>query len=158
MRILAIDPGLSGALAVLESDGTLAALFDLPVIEKDNLAWIDGGELGSLIMAHRGTNGYQAVVEHVGPMPKQGLSSTFKFGVGFGSVLSLLQFIGMPLYLVRPVVWKRAYALKGKDKDAPLNLARLQWPTAELHLKKHHGRAEALLLADWYRTHKQPGG
>jgi hypothetical protein len=53
--------------------------------------------------------------------------------------------------LVTPSVWKRALGL-GKDKDASLHKARLLFPMAELHLAKHDGRAEALLIAHYALT------
>jgi hypothetical protein len=49
----------------------------------------------------------------------------------------------IPIEFVSPVVWKRSYGLS-KDKHASLHRARLLFPTAELHLAKHDGRAEAL--------------
>lgn len=49
-----------------------------------------------------------------------------------------------------PSVWKRSYGLS-KDKHASLNKAQLMFPTAELHLAKNDGRAEALLIAEYCR-------
>jgi crossover junction endodeoxyribonuclease RuvC len=152
VRIFGIDPGLTGAIAVLEKDGTLVALSDLPILTLDKTSWVDGSQLLSFLLDHRGTNGYQAVVEHVSSMPKQGVASSFKFGVGFGSLLGCLQAAAMPIALIRPAKWKRDLGLSGGDKHKSLALARLNWPTAELHLQKHDGRAEALLLAGWWRN------
>ncbi len=81
-------------------------------------------------------------------MPRQGIASAFNFGVGFGSVLSILQARHLSIELVTPVVWKRAMGLS-KDKRASLDKARLLYPAADLSLAKHEGRAEALLLAHW---------
>jgi hypothetical protein len=66
--------------------------------------------------------------------------------VGFGSVLSVLQVLRLPVELITPAVWKRALGLSSQ-KLASLHKARLLFPGAELHLAKHDGRAEALLLA-----------
>ena len=54
--------------------------------------------------------------------------------------------LDMPLTLVRPQEWKAHYGL-GSDKNDSLELARRYYPDVDLHLKKHHGRAEALLIA-----------
>ncbi len=83
-------------------------------------------------------------------MPKQGIASSFLFGVGFGSILSVIQAMHVPLSFTTPGVWKRSYGLS-KDKHASLHKARLMFPTAELHLAKHDGRAEALLIAEFGR-------
>ena len=79
-------------------------------------------------------------------MPGQGIASSFQFGVGFGSILGVLQALHIRIELVTPSSWKRSYGLS-KDKHASLHKARLLFPTAELHLAKHDGRAEALLIA-----------
>jgi hypothetical protein len=57
----------------------------------------------------------------------------------------------LPLAFVTPAVWKASYGLS-KDKHASLHKARLLYPTAELHLAKHDGRAEALLIARYGLT------
>lgn len=146
--VVGIDPGLSGALAILDTDGSVELLVDLPVIRDRSLAWIDGGELQSLLLdALRGRQG-RAVVERVSAMPRQGVASSFQFGVGFGSILGALQALHLPIELVTPAVWKRSLGLSS-NKRASLHKARLLFPTADLRLAKHDGRAEALLLAYW---------
>ncbi len=156
MHIIGIDPGLSGALAVLDGDGTIVTVVDLPVIRDRSLAWIDGGELQSLLLdALAGRQG-RAVVERVSAMPKQGVASSFAFGVGFGSILGVLQAVHIPIELVTAAQWKRSLGLSS-DKVASLHKARLLFPTADLRLAKHDGRAEALLLAHWWSTRAAQG-
>lgn len=142
---IGIDPGLTGALAVLSSDG-FETVHDLPIIRDNKLAWIDGSELQSIILGALQGRTARAVVERVSSMPGQGIASSFQFGVGFGSILSVLQALHLSIELITPSVWKRALNLS-KDKHASLHKARLLFPTAELHLAKHDGRAEALLIA-----------
>jgi crossover junction endodeoxyribonuclease RuvC len=143
---IGIDPGLSGAVAILDQAGELVSVTDLPVIRDLSLAWIDGGSLQSIILGALQGRTAGAIIERVSSMPGQGVASSFQFGVGFGSVLSVLQALHIPLEFVTAAVWKRSYGL-GKDKHASLHKARLLYPAAELHLAKHHGRAEALLVA-----------
>lgn len=155
--VVGIDPGLTGALAILDNDGALVALADLPVSRTPGkLAWIDGWHLEDLLGTHTQINKCVAVVELVSSMPKQGVASSFAFGVAFGSILSILQAWEMPLHLVKPSKWKRDLQLAGKDKKASLYKARLLFPGADLKLAKHHGRAEALLLAYWYLQKRNP--
>jgi crossover junction endodeoxyribonuclease RuvC len=144
--LLGVDPGLSGAVAGLTADGSFDFVADLPVIRDLKLAWIDGRALQSIVADALAGRQAHAVVERVWSMPKQGVSSTFQFGVGFGSILSVLQVMQISVELVTPGVWKKFHGL-GKDKRASLHKARLLYPGAELHLAKHDGRAEALLIA-----------
>jgi crossover junction endodeoxyribonuclease RuvC len=151
---IGIDPGLSGAIAILGPTGELERLADLPVIRDGRLAWIDGGFLQSILIDSAGGRQARAVVERVSAMPRQGVASAFNFGVGFGSVLAVLQARHIAIELVTPAVWKRAMGLSA-DKRASLDKARLLYPTADLGLAKHDGRAEALLLAHWALTRVQ---
>ncbi|HEX4025882.1 MAG TPA: hypothetical protein VHX52_14450 [Steroidobacteraceae bacterium] len=150
---LGIDPGLAGALALLDPDGLPELVADLPIIRDRSLAWVDGGALqGMLLDALRGRQ-CRAVVERVSAMPRQGIASAFCFGVGLGSILSVMQTLQLPLELVTPAVWKRALGLSS-DKRTSLDKARLLFPSADLRLAKHDGRAEALLLAHWAQSRR----
>jgi crossover junction endodeoxyribonuclease RuvC len=144
--IVGIDPGLHGAIAILDPAGGLVSVTDLPVIRDLSLAWIDGSAFQSIILEALGGRTAAATVERVSSMPGQGVASSFQFGVGFGSILSVLQAMLISIEFVTPSVWKKSYGL-GKDKHASLHKARLMYPSAELHLAKHDGRAESLLLA-----------
>jgi hypothetical protein len=146
MLTLGIDPGLTGALALLDADGQPELVTDLPVIRDRSLAWIDGAALQSAILDALQGRPCRAVVERASAMPGQGVASSFAFGVGLGSILATLQTLRLSIELVTPAAWKLAMGL-GRDKRASLNKARLLFPTADLHLAKHDGRAEALLLA-----------
>lgn len=148
MITLGIDPGLTGALALLDADGAPELVADLPVIRDGRLSWIDGRALQSMLLdALQGRQG-RAVAERVSAIPRQGVASSFAFGVVMGSLLSVLQTLQLPLELVTAAQWKRALGLSS-DKRASLDKARLLFPTADLRLAKHDGRAEALLLAHW---------
>jgi crossover junction endodeoxyribonuclease RuvC len=144
--ILGIDPGMFGAVAALDQGGELIMVADLPIISDRSLKWVNGSELQSLILGALQGRGAAAIVERVSAMPKQGVASSFQFGVGFGSVLSVLQALHIRIEFVTPAVWKKSYGLS-KDKNASLHRARLLFPGADLHLAKHDGRAEALLIA-----------
>jgi hypothetical protein len=140
-RILGADPGTTGAIALLTS-GTAIAVWDTPVV---------GGELNADELARivRDAKPGLAVIERVGAMPKQGISSTFKFGAAYGTLRAVIAACGVPQSLVAPVVWKRHYRL-GADKEAARARAIQLWPGCGLFtLKKHHNRAEAALLAKY---------
>jgi crossover junction endodeoxyribonuclease RuvC len=146
--ILGVDPGLAGAIALLGPAGELEHLVDLPVIRDGRLSWIDGAALQALLIETLHGRTARAIVERASAMPLQGIASAFNFGVGFGSVLSILQARHLAIELVTATVWKRALGL-GSDKAASLHKARLLYPAADLPLAKHDGRAEALLIAHY---------
>jgi hypothetical protein len=50
MLTLGIDPGLSGAVGLLDADGMPELVADLPVIRDRSLAWIDGAALQSMLL------------------------------------------------------------------------------------------------------------
>ena len=158
MRILGVDPGISGGIALLDTGHAgltldVGYLGDLPIIRDKSLAWIDGVGLTDILKMRAP---HVAVVERVSAMPKQGVSSSFHFGMGFGSILSVLQAAYIPIVLVTAVKWKKDLCLPGnKDKKAALHKARLLYPAADLSLERHHNRAEALLIAHWYALKRQ---
>lgn len=147
---IGIDPGISGALAALDDQGTIQCLSDLPIIRDGKLSWVDGGRLQSLLIDTLHGRQARVFIERVQAFPAQGRSSAFNFGVGFGSILSILQARHLSIELVTPSHWKRELGLSS-DKRASLDKARLLFPSADIGLAKHDGRAEALLLANWGR-------
>ncbi len=146
--IIGVDPGCSGACAALNADGSYVTVFDLPIISDKSLRWVDGGELHSQLLAITAGHSARAVVERVSAMPGQGVSSSVGCGMWFGAILATLQVLQLPIGFVTPASWKRALGLSS-DKKASLHKARLMFPMVELHLAKHEGRAEALLIASW---------
>lgn len=139
--LLGIDPGASGAIAFFfPSRPELIAAEDVPLAAGD----IDAGTLARRINQMRPT---MAVIERVGPMPQQGVSSTFKFGTAYGTVRGVVLALGIPTHLVTPSRWKRHFRLNA-DKEQARALALQLWPASRhFERKRDHGRAEAALLA-----------
>jgi crossover junction endodeoxyribonuclease RuvC len=97
-----------------------------------------------------------AVIEHVSAMPGQGVVSMFSFGQNFGWWLGMLEAFNVPTILVRPQAWQKALGVpkKAAKTDKPsLDVARRLFPSVDLHRKKDHGKADALLLA-YYASQK----
>jgi crossover junction endodeoxyribonuclease RuvC len=140
---IAIDPGsVSGAYALF--DGSSYTVGDLPTVGKE----INGHGFFRLISE---SFIQCAVIEQVSAMPKQGVSSTFNFGYAAGVIYGVLIAHGVRVKFVRPNVWKKHFKLVGKDKEASRALALQKHPNVlGLDLKKHHGRAEALLMLEWF--------
>lgn len=142
---LGVDPGLGGAIALIR-DGEYAEVWDMPTMGRGtgNKQQINPAAVAALL---RGCPPCTAYVELVGAMPGQGVSSMFNFGKAAGAVLGALAALGFPVIEVTPQKWKREFTLIGKEKDMARTVAQQLMPTAPLSLKKHGGRADALLLA-----------
>jgi crossover junction endodeoxyribonuclease RuvC len=144
MIFAAIDPGSVHAAIAVFHDHTPVLVDDLRTVN---------GMLDSTAFAYvlNDMRVERIVVESVHAMPKQGVSSTFKFGMGFGIILGVAGALRLPLTLVTPTQWK-AYHSLASDKEASRALAIRKWPDHNRHLnrKKDADRAEALLIGDWF--------
>jgi crossover junction endodeoxyribonuclease RuvC len=144
--IIGIDPGITGAVSVLTDTGEFVAVHDMPIMKlgKAKKNQVNPAALSALI---KDTGATSAIVEKVGAMPGQGVSSMFNFGMGFGVIQGVLAGLDIPYALSTPQKWKKACGLIGKEKDAARVLAIELFPDASLTRKKDGGRADALLIA-----------
>lgn len=154
--ILGIDPGsVSAAYGLLDGEGSFVETGDIPIVDR----MIDATEwdriLERLLDYHEGETGTVArftnvVIEQVSAMPKQGVTSSFRFGMGCGIIRGVLATYHVPIIQVAPTKWKRHFNLDS-DGEKSRALALRLWPSCkDLVRKKDHGRAEALLMARWY--------
>jgi len=113
MRIVGIDPGLSGAIAILE-DNKIKELFDMPVMPdgKKNKRQLNSALLVKLIKDNiKNLEDTIMVVEQVNAMPGQGVTSMFNFGQTFGAIKGICAALGLPIFFVRPAKWKKHFEL-----------------------------------------------
>ncbi|MCH1907986.1 hypothetical protein MKP15_04260 [Stenotrophomonas sp. Y6] len=146
-----IDPGLTGAIVTL-LDGVAGPMIDMPTRRVDGWGEIDARALATFIREQRSAHPgayVSACVEKVGAMPGDGGTSAFRFGETSGGIRFTLDVLGVPYTRAIPAVWKRQFALIGKEKDAARQLAIQRFPEAAhmLTRKKDNGRADALLIA-----------
>lgn len=158
--VIGIDPGQSGALALL-ADGEFAGFRDMPTIpRKAGGEEVSGAQLAAILRGcqtpHLGAY-VVAVIEKVGAMPGQGVSSAFRFGQSDGVVRGALGACGIGFIEVAPVKWKNRFALVGQDKDAARAYVIKRFPGAAVELvrKRDGGRADALLIALWAHETEQ---
>lgn len=159
--IIGIDPGLTGAIALVDGERALG-VWDIPTAGEGAsrtvcaplLADLLGNVLDEAEMRSEGrteaTEGRLPVVmEWVSAMPKQGVSSTFRFGQAVGVLEGVVGAKHWPISRVRPHHWKTFWKLTRKEKDAARALAIDVYPELAhmLTRKKDQGRAEALLIA-----------
>jgi crossover junction endodeoxyribonuclease RuvC len=145
---IGIDPGLrSGAIAAIDHNGKFIAAEDIVAIGDK----IDVRKLKELILSMvQPGDDYAICLEQVGVMPRQGLVSSGRFMRAFGSIGAVAELTADRVYYVIPQVWKKAMAVTS-DKNESLAAARIAFPQAKLLLKKDHGKAEALLIAEYAR-------
>lgn len=154
MRILGIDPGAGGALAlfVTVQDTTswpFLQLYDMPVIVgkvgSRNRTQISESLLAGLV---RDMKPDIAWIEQVHAMPRQGVTSSFNFGLAFGLCRGVCAALNVPVQLIAPTVWKRHFRLGVGKHDSRLLACRL-FPenAAQFARVRDDGRAEAALLA-----------
>lgn len=136
MQVIGVDPGQSGGIALLDRDGLFAA--KMPATEADLKLWFEGNTKAPRFV----------FIEQVGAMPKQGVSSTFKFGQSFGFLRGLIVGLGIPHEFVRPQVWQKALGCLTKgDKNVSKSAAQRLWPNERFT----HATADASLIAEYGR-------
>ena len=154
MRIIGIDPGLSGAIAVLE-DSKVKEIFDMPVMPdgKKNKRQLNSALLVKLIKDNiKDFENTVMVVEQVNAMPGQGVTSMFNFGQTFGAIKGICAALGLPIFFVRPAKWKKHFELINSSKDASRTKAIEMYPSnsEQLSKKKDVNKSDAILIARYY--------
>lgn len=154
MLIIGIDPGITGAIAAIDHRGS-RGLIDMPTMERSGTGSVRNqvsgpglAEVLKVLTRDRDKNEIMVFIERVNAMPKQGVATMFSIGHSCGMIEGVVCGLGLAHQLVTPQEWKKAMKLaKGSDKNAARSMAQRLYPGAELHLVKHHNRAEAILIA-----------
>ena len=148
MIYIGIDAGsVSGALGAIDHDSNYVSSFMIDHKDKHILALVFKSRILSVVDPKEGA---QICMEQVHSMPNQGVSSTFAFGRAVGVISAVCELTNYPFHLVTPQRWKKHFGLTA-DKNEALDLARKLFPKASLKLKKDINRAEALLIAEYWR-------
>ena len=149
MSALGVDIGASGALALLDDNGQLVDVWDMPCLfdGPKNRRTVNAPLLAEIVYkSHAG----RAYVEHVGPRPLEGAVGAFAFGDSKGVVRGVLAAAAIPTIFITPPQWKRIVGVPpGKDmKDMARSNAINRWPgkAALFGRKMDDGRAEAALI------------
>lgn len=145
-QVIGIDPGLKGALAWVNEAGNIVEVEDMPVVDNN----VNAALLTNLIVGYGRVE--CVLVEKQQSMPKQGVSSSFKTGVGFGIIIGVLAALHIPAFYWPSSTWKKTLRLSS-NKEYSRARALERWPD-HTHLfkrKMDEGRAEAALLAaTWF--------
>ena len=156
MKIIGIDPGLSGAIAILENNKVLS-IFEMPVMSegKKNKRQVNGAQIYNEISSrikNYNINDIKVVIEQVSAMPGQGVTSMFNFGQSFGVLKGICSAMQISMYFVRPAKWKKYFNLINSQKDASRTKAIQIFPyiSSQLSKKKDANKADAILLASFF--------
>lgn len=142
MIYIGIDPGKSGAMAVITANAHVYITpFEPDAYRMELEKWRYGEP--------------RCCLERVGAMPKQGTSSTFAFGENFGFIQGMLTAFSIPFQLVPPRKWKGEFGLNS-DKQRSIDVCRRLFPGVDLRRTDKcrtddDGMAEALLMAEYAR-------
>lgn len=149
MRIIVgIDPGLTGAMAVLNEAGDLETI-SLPTLGGQDRI-LDGGRIARWLGDRDVT---EAIIERAQAMSKpgakQGVVGMFRYGTAYGQLLGVLQASLIPYTTVPAATWKKTYRLWGGDKQDSIRRAIELFPrhADQFSRKADNHRAEAALLA-----------
>ena len=154
MKVIGIDPGLSGAIAVLENNKVLN-IFDMPVMSegKKNKRQLNSALLVNLIKENvQNSDQVAVVVEQVNAMPGQGVTSMFNFGQTFGAIKGICAALELPIFFVRPSKWKKHFELINSSKDASRTKVIEMYPAyaEKLSKKKDVNKSDAILIARFF--------
>lgn len=150
--VLGIDPGLSGALAMLPGgDLGQVLVHDMPTLTLSRSGKAKR-RINTVELAGLFDFGFRppdlVILEQPFAPPGQSSSATFDTGRSFGIVEGLAATLRCRVEIVHPAAWKRQMQVPAA-KDGAIARASQLMPQNAKHwpLKKHDGRAEAALLA-----------
>lgn len=146
---IGIDPGKKGAMAIIGHSNTTGETYMCKIIPYDPQEYIK---------ALKQYNGATVCIEQVHSISKQGIASSFTFGVMYGWMLGMLDTIGVSYQAVSPQKWKKDFGLLRSDKSKSVEVCHHLLPNANLYRterckKPDDGMAEAALLALYAKRH-----
>lgn len=169
MIVIGIDPGLTGALALLNHSAELLAVADMPVMLRGSgegavKNQVNPSALAQILRewtAPFDKNEVHVFIELQRAMPAvkptpgkgkgyqilQGSSSLFSLGHTAGVVEATVAVLGFAHTIIAPADWKRDVLPRGASKDQARAIAVRLYPRAPISKVKHHNRAEAALIA-----------
>ena len=145
---IGIDPGKSGAVAVINDNQGIMLLEDWPGNE------IAAANIIRDLMDKYYHHDFKAAIERSQSMPGQGVRSMFVFGTNYGIWQGILAAFQIPFIIPTPQAWQKGVISKAKDKKPALAAASRMFPLAKLYGPRgggKDGRADALLIADFCR-------
>jgi Holliday junction resolvasome RuvABC endonuclease subunit len=157
MIVLGIDPGLYGAFGVL-SGGRYAKVLDMPITPilrggKTRQDY-DGQRIVRIFrhlkeIAEDKDVELRVAIEEIFHKPGDGGVGAMSYSKNWGRLIGQMEMADISFQTIAPNAWKPKMMGARKSKGDAVARAKQLWPKADLHLIKHHGRAEALLIAEY---------
>lgn len=165
MNFCGIDPGIEGAVAILDSSGTVIALFDLMARKKE----ISALEISlQLVRLNPATD--SVLIEDFIAHGMTGRKQAFSMGRGVGMIEGILVKMGFRsgrrfdgaakeglFFKIEPGVWQRELLGRNRKntKLKSVNFAKNRFPEGD-HLiqrggKYDHNLCDALCIAEFFR-------
>jgi crossover junction endodeoxyribonuclease RuvC len=153
-RIIGIDVGLSGAIAMMQGE-TLTGNVDMPTVtltrNGKSKRQISIPELIAIIDEFKPD---EAFIEKVFAMAGQGVTSVFSFGRSLGAIEGVIAARSIKATLITPQTWQKAMAVSGgKDGARARAMELFPYNVDYFKRKKDDGRADAALIAAWGLRH-----
>lgn len=143
--VAGIDPGFTGAISIIDKrTQKIIEIIDMPVAKVDSKPYLDGQNIKTILKQY---NIKKCYIEEGQTMPKQGVTSAFRYGKGCGVLEGICIGCSIPYELIKPTIWKKAMmngVKKGKG-DSIIKVKQL-YPNIRLPRKKDHGKADAILI------------
>lgn len=141
MIYIGIDPGAKGAMALLYDNSRVPEIIPYnkeEYIDRLRLLFYEEAEC-------------ICCIESVHALPKQGITSTWNFGVSYGWLLGLLDTLAIPYQPIAPYKWKNEFGLNS-DKAKSIEVCKQLFPGIKLFRtersrKEDDGLAEAVLMS-----------
>lgn len=138
LAIAAFDPGKTGAICIMNTNGEFLDLTPMPKTGK---------ELRDHVR-HWAPSIRMAYVERVGYIPGDGPQGSFTFGQGYGRILQCLDDHDVLYDLVDPRTWQASMkCMTGGNKNVSKAMATKLWPQR----KWTHVTSDSALIAEYGR-------
>jgi crossover junction endodeoxyribonuclease RuvC len=162
--VIGIDNGLDGGVVALEGSRGGVKLNLTPTLgARANKREYDLAEMVRILEPYAPANlpmgiDAQVFIERAQAMPKQGVSSTFSIGNGYGSWKGILAALRLPFEIVSPQTWQKVMfsgiPVNGDTKRASAIVAQrlypgIDWRRSTRARKTHDGLTDALCLAEY---------
>lgn len=150
--VLGCDPGIHGALAVLDSKTGQFNVYDIPVHTLRTTTGKTRSELDLASLVYWITDIAVQIdhvfIEKVATRPGEGSVSSFRFGFATGAVHGICSALALPVTQVAPQAWQKTQGVASGPDAARQRVSQLYPDSANLVArKKDQHRADAILIA-----------
>lgn len=148
--VIGIDPGLKGAVAVLNREMTqVLDIYDFKLKPRTQSAKAGSKEICTkdlkAFLEKYAVPGTMAYLETAIVKPPMTLTAAFSIGFNFANVRGALRDLQIGFIELAPATWKKSLSLSA-DKNASMSRVECIHPR-EMHLIQRHDQAEAVLIA-----------